>query len=163
MTEEIVTALRASKANLTIFKNKFLAVSEDTDMFIVSDNVSATLLKIENILNKMPKSTGGITIDDVISIICSYFRSTEEEVIKRARKREHVVARQFIMYYCRREINPAYTTTEIGKRLNDLDHSTVIYGTKQIENYLETDERKRKDLAEIKRLIEAICINGGII
>jgi chromosomal replication initiation ATPase DnaA len=58
------------------------------------------------------------------------------EICSASRKHELVVARQICYYIAFKD--ESHTQTEIGKFLGGRDHSTVIHGIQQIEDYRKT-------------------------
>lgn len=91
--------------------------------------------------------------EKVISSVCVYFEMSFEELKKPSQKRVIVYKRQMIMYFL------AYYTTmtykEIG-RIFGKDHTTVIHAKDLIRDLMETTDKTRNDVEDIrKKLVEA--------
>lgn len=59
-----------------------------------------------------------------------------EKIVNEGRQAEPVRARHCFMYVARKVCG--YSLKEIGDKLNNRDHSTVIHGVSKFLNYLET-------------------------
>lgn len=95
-------------------------------------------------------------IDLINSEVCKYFNIPIEVFHSVTRKREIVQARQlsmfFSLYYTKSSLS------EIGKKIGDKDHATVMHAEKTINNLIETDKRFKLQADEIElRLKKAIA------
>ena len=80
-------------------------------------------------------------------IVGEYFNFTLDQIKKKCRKREVVVARQMCMFLMKKYTRFSFKT--IGDRFAGKDHSTVIHACRQIQDLLDTDEGTRSDMEEI--------------
>ena len=71
--------------------------------------------------------------EDVIENTCRVFQITRDELIKKCRLRELVIARQLCFYILRNEFN--LTLKQIGL-IFKMHHSTIIYNLEQADNYM---------------------------
>lgn len=91
--------------------------------------------------------------EKVIEMVCAYFGLSLDDINKPSQKRVIVYKRQMIMYFL------AYYTTmtykEIG-RIFGKDHTTVIHAKDLIRDLMETTDKTRNDVEDIrKKLVEA--------
>ena len=89
-----------------------------------------------------------MSIDQVIKAVCEYYQVSIVDISGSSRKRKFAFPRQMIMYLCRTETDASLP--EIGEKLGNRDHTTVLYGFEKISNLLETDPEARRDSVSIK-------------
>jgi hypothetical protein len=89
-----------------------------------------------------------LEIDEIFEIVCNYFNTTREEILKKTRVREIVMIRH-IIYWLVRKYNKRITTLTICKILGNKDHSSAITSVYNINNLYETDKKFKKQLDEI--------------
>lgn len=82
----------------------------------------------------------------VINIVSDVCKITPERIKERSRKRDVVVARQFVIYICRKWHKR--TTIELAKYFS-LDHTTVMHSTSAMSNWLQTDESVQEKYNQI--------------
>jgi chromosomal replication initiator protein len=90
----------------------------------------------------------GVTIQDVVSAVTTYFKVSEKELVGRDRKRDIVVPRQIAMYLLREETTAPLK--DIGRALGDRDHTTVLHGIEKVEQSLEKDTVLRTQVMAIR-------------
>jgi chromosomal replication initiator protein len=90
----------------------------------------------------------GVTIQDVVSAVTTYFKVSEKELFGRDRKRDIVVPRQIAMYLLREETTAPLK--DIGRALGDRDHTTVLHGIEKVEQSLEKDTVLRTQVMAIR-------------
>ena len=78
-----------------------------------------------------------ITFEKIITFACQYFKITEEELFGSCRKKELVFARQVVMYLCKKLLN--MSLCEIGEKVGNRDHSTVIHAIRNVDNKYQKD------------------------
>jgi chromosomal replication initiator protein len=86
--------------------------------------------------------------DDIIERVAEVFGVTVERMLGRDRSREIALPRQIAMYLLREEAN--ISLPQIGETLGGRDHTTVMYGCEKIAEMLESDERIRRQVLEVK-------------
>ena len=92
-----------------------------------------------------------VTIDQVIDTVSSYYRITIESLRSNSRSRTVSFPRQMAMYLARTETSLSYP--QIGRKLGNRDHTTILYGYEKISELLETDANVRRDNLEIKAIL----------
>ena len=95
-----------------------------------------------------------ITPEYIVSVVCDHFNIPEGDIKSKKRNAEIVMPRQIIMYLCRQMTDASHT--KIANLLGKSDHTTVIHGSKKIEELLETDQSLINTLETIKKKINPI-------
>ena len=89
-----------------------------------------------------------VTLDQVVQTICSYYNVTAEALYSPNRSRTIAFPRQMAMYLARTETDASFP--QIGEKLGNRDHTTILYGHEKIATLLESDSEVRRDMLEIK-------------
>lgn len=89
-----------------------------------------------------------ITPEHVINTVAGYYRVTVDSLRSTSRTRTISFPRQMAMYLVRTETELSYP--QIGDRLGNRDHTTVLYGYEKISELRETDANIRRDILQIK-------------
>lgn len=92
-----------------------------------------------------------LTMQEITKVVCSYFNVDPTLVSGRSRKRDVVLARQLTMYLSKEHTNTSLSM--IGREMGGRDHSTVIYSCKAINDAMDTDPRVRRQVEEVKELL----------
>lgn len=121
--------------------NKVIAYAELTGGRI--DN-QLTNMALSDLIRKPEK----VTIDRVINTVASYYQVTVEGLRSNSRSRTVAFPRQMAMYLARTETGMSYP--QIGVKLGNRDHTTILYGFEKISGLVESDNNVRRDVLEIK-------------
>lgn len=121
--------------------NKVIAYAELTGGAI--DN-QLTSMALSDLIRTPEK----VTIDRVINTVASYYQVTVEGLRSNSRSRTVAFPRQMAMYLARTETGLSYP--QIGVKLGNRDHTTVLYGYEKISGLVESDTNVRRDVLEIK-------------
>jgi chromosomal replication initiator protein len=121
--------------------NKVIAYAELTGGPI--DN-QLTSMALSELIRKPEK----VTIDRVINTVASYYQVTVEGLRSNSRSRTVAFPRQMAMYLARTETGMSYP--QIGIKLGNRDHTTILYGYEKISGLVESDTNVRRDVLEIK-------------
>ena len=97
--------------------------------------------------------------DDIVRRVAEVFGVTVERLLSRDRSREIALPRQIAMYLLREEAK--ISLPQIGERLGGRDHTTVMYGCDKIAEMLESDERIRRQVIEVKERLYGQSQPGG--
>lgn len=89
-----------------------------------------------------------LTVEQVVEAVCSYYKVAPDELFSNSRKRTIAFPRQMAMYLARTETDASLP--QIGAKLGNRDHSTILYGFEKIASLLETDTIARRDMLDIK-------------
>lgn len=85
-----------------------------------------------------------ITIASIIAEVCDYYGVTPREICSKSRRRPIVRYRQMACYLAKRLTIRSYP--EIGRKIGDRDHSTVIHACRVIDNLIERDADLKGDV-----------------
>jgi chromosomal replication initiator protein len=86
--------------------------------------------------------------DDVLSIVGRVFGISNERLLGRERTREVALPRQVAMYLLREE--GGVSLPQIGEFVGGRDHTTVIYACDKVTDMMETDDRFRRQVLQIR-------------
>lgn len=79
------------------------------------------------------------SIKDIIAIVAKFYRVTVLDILSSRRTAQIVYPRQVAAYLCK-TLTPR-SLPEIGRRMGDRDHTTILHAVRKIERLLGTDER----------------------
>lgn len=99
------------------------------------------------LVDLLPRRTK-IGSDEIVEKVAKTFGVTVERILGRDRSRQVALPRQIAMYLLREEAN--FSLPQIGETLGGRDHTTVMYGVEKVSELLETDDRLRRQVVEIK-------------
>ncbi len=99
------------------------------------------------------KPNKGVSIDEVVRRIATYYDVAEKSIYEKTRKKEVVKPRQIIMYILREEFSVSYPS--IGEKLGGRDHTTVIHSCEKIKEELKTNNALEAEIDHIRTLIHA--------
>lgn len=89
-----------------------------------------------------------LTVPQVMEAVVDYYRLSMEKLCGRSRSRVVSFPRQVAMYLARTETEASFPA--IGQHLGDRDHTTILHGYDKISGLMETDEKVRRDVLQIK-------------
>lgn len=89
-----------------------------------------------------------LTVEHVFDAVCKYYNLTTDDLIGASRKKTIAYPRQMAMYLARTETNASLP--QIGEKLGNRDHTTVLYGYEKIATLIDADATIRRDCMEIK-------------
>ncbi len=84
----------------------------------------------------------------VVAVVASAFGVTMEQMLGRDRSREVALPRQVAMYLLREE--QSVSLPQIGEVLGGRDHTTVMYACDKVADMLESDDRLRRQVGQIR-------------
>ncbi|MDP3954149.1 MAG: chromosomal replication initiator protein DnaA [bacterium] len=87
----------------------------------------------------------------ILKSVADFYNVSINDIIKRSRKKEVVRPRQVCMFLLREETK--YSFPEIGAKLGNRDHSTIIHGYEKIKLEEDADQRTKQELTLIKERI----------
>lgn len=90
-------------------------------------------------------------IEDVVRAVCKYFDLTKSQLTSARRTAPVVYARQIAMYLCKYHTTKSYP--EIGRRLGDRDHTTVLHGHRKVESMILKDAALAYDVAHLEAML----------
>lgn len=105
---------------------------------------------VKDVLYKLLKHSEKqeVSIDEIIKIICGKLNVKISDVKSHNKNKNLVLARQIAMYMARKLTS--YSFPDIGRKIGERDHSTVIYSTNKISKSLEKDTKLKNLIQEIE-------------
>lgn len=109
-----------------------------------------TMMEIaQDIVSKMVNTSNRtITIDKIQNIVCDHFSLQLDTLLSKSRKREIVQARQIAMYLAK--FHTRESLQNIGRKIGDRDHATVLHACKTVSNLMDTDKSFKAGLKELE-------------
>jgi chromosomal replication initiator protein len=86
--------------------------------------------------------------DEVVRVVAEVYGLTIERILGRDRSREVAFPRQIAMYLMREESN--ISLPQIGEVVGGRDHTTVIYACEKVADMIESDDRFRKQVVDLR-------------
>jgi len=86
--------------------------------------------------------------DDVLKAVSNAFGISNDRLLGRERTREVALPRQVAMYLLREE--GGVSLPKIGELIGGRDHTTVIYACQKVNNLMDTDDRLRRQVLQIR-------------
>jgi chromosomal replication initiator protein len=86
--------------------------------------------------------------DDVLTAVSQAFGISNERLLGRERTREVALPRQVAMYLMREE--GGVSLPQIGEFVGGRDHTTVIYACDKVTDLMETDDRFRRQILQLR-------------
>lgn len=100
---------------------------------------------------KEHKISNGVIFENVISIVCSAFKVTVEEIKGRSRQGDVSQARHIAIHFINK-YTVKMSLTAIGIEF-ERDHATIIHSINVVSNLSDIDKAYRNNLIEIEKLI----------
>lgn len=91
-------------------------------------------------------------ISYIIKVVGNYYGLDQSYSVVKSRNRELVVARQVAMYFSHKYTDA--TLAFISDHFNGKNHATILHAIKQVTNLCETDKEYKKQIKELKNIIE---------
>jgi chromosomal replication initiator protein len=103
---------------------------------------------VEAALTDLLPRRSEIQPEEIIRRVADAFGITLDRILGRDRTKQVALPRQIAMYLLREETK--CSLPQIGEALGGRDHTTVMYGCDKVAELLETDDRLRRQVIEIK-------------
>jgi chromosomal replication initiator protein len=103
---------------------------------------------VEMALSDLLPRRGDVQPAEIVRQVADTFGVTVDRMLGRERTKEIALPRQIAMYLLREESN--FSLPQIGETLGGRDHTTVLYGCSKITEMMETDDRLRRQVIDIK-------------
>jgi chromosomal replication initiator protein len=141
VTELIAHRVRRNIRELEGALNKVMAYAQLSGRPVDMDIVEMALAELVSQPDK-------VTVDQVVTAVCRFYHVSEEALSSSSRSRTISYPRQIAMYLARTETDASLP--QIGTRLGNRDHTTILYGYEKIAKEVERDSSIRRDTMEIK-------------
>jgi chromosomal replication initiation ATPase DnaA len=85
-------------------------------------------------------------IDELIDSVCQVTDFTKEKLFSKSRKRHVLESRQFLIYKVKEIFGTRYTLKEIGKKVGNRDHTTIMHSLQSCRNKIYTKDEFVTDI-----------------
>ncbi len=92
-----------------------------------------------------------VSIDDIVKVVGAKLDVKIPDIKSRKKNKNIVAARQICMYLARKLTNSSFP--DIGDKIGNRDHSTVIYSCNKVEKLIETDMKMKKIIADLEEAV----------
>ncbi len=99
-----------------------------------------------------PGESQPVRIDDILRVVGRHYNVPKADLLSPRRARSIVLPRQVGMYLAKKLTSRSLP--EIGRRFGGRDHSTVLHAVRKIEREIEKDEKLRREIELLTRLVE---------
>ncbi|NTW16036.1 MAG: chromosomal replication initiator protein DnaA [Syntrophaceae bacterium] len=93
-----------------------------------------------------------VTIDEIIKTVAGKLNVKIADIKSHKKNKNLVLARQIAMYLSRKMTSTSFP--DIGEKIGDRDHSTVIYACNKIKKVLEEDVTLKKLVLELEEILQ---------
>lgn len=148
---------------------EYLAYSVDTNIrelegVLISILAQASLNKkeidlelakqtLKNIVKDIESEVG---IDYIQKTVSDYFNVSLEDLKSKTRKKDIVIARQVAMYFSKDYTD--HSLKSIGYHFGGRDHSTVIHALQSVSDLVDTDNKFKDSVEELKKKIKMTAV-----
>lgn len=94
-----------------------------------------------------------VTIDEIIKTVAGKLNVKTADIKSHKKNKNLVLARQIAMYLSRKMTSTSFP--DIGEKIGDRDHSTVIYACNKIKKMLEEDVTLKKLVLELEEILQS--------
>ncbi|GHU60459.1 chromosomal replication initiator protein DnaA [Bacteroidia bacterium] len=109
---------------------------------------------VKEVLGKtLPSQHKEITVGQIQSVVCDYFKLEPDDFHAKTRRREIVQARYLAMYFCKNYTKSSLAS--IGSQIGNKDHATVLYACKVVEDLKDTDKKFKIHIEELQKRLYA--------
>lgn len=144
--ENIARRVQSNIRELEGALNRIAAFAHFSGLPLTSNLVDPLLADL------MPRRKN-VAPEEVLQSVSDAFGITMESMLSRDRSQKVALPRQVAMYLLRREAN--ISLPQIGMTLGGRDHTTVMYACEKIADLLESDDRLRRQVVEIREQLFA--------
>ena len=100
-------------------------------------------------LSDLIRQSDKVSVETVMDAVCQYYHISKEDLAGPSRKKTIAFPRQMAMFLARTETNASLP--QIGEKLGNRDHTTILYGYEKVAKMIETDPSTRRDSLDIKQ------------
>lgn len=94
-----------------------------------------------------------LTADNILDTVADFFGISTESITGRDRSKEVALPRQVAMYLMREE--SGISLPRIGMELGGRDHTTVMYACEKVADMIETDDRMRRQVLQLREKLNS--------
>ncbi len=135
------------RSNIRELEGALKKVAAYADLY--DQEITAEL--VNTALADLIRKPNTVTVSEVIEVVCAHYNVTSDSISGSSRARAIAFPRQVVMYLARTETDASLP--QIGQRLGNRDHTTIMYGHKKLANLVEKDASIRRELLDIKSVL----------
>ncbi len=164
MKIEELNVLNTSQVKLSEDVKKFISTEIKTSIREIVGAINR-VVSFSRIYNKEPNlseikvilkdllnfSENNVTIDQIQSLVCKFFKISKNEMLSSRRSRYLVRPRQTAIYLTK--ILTSKSLPEIGREFSNRDHTTIIHSVKTIEKLKKNDLELNSNIDALKNKI----------
>ena len=115
---------------------------------------SATMEEAKAALDSLveEEKNQGLTADDIIDAVCSYFDITKQDIIGKKKSKDVVEPRMIAIYLISEIIEMPLVS--IGKVFGGRDHTTIMHSRDKISDQMKTSQKTRTFISEIRKMLK---------
>ncbi len=106
-----------------------------------------------DLVNFVPIVPEKVSIDLIMRMVGRFYGVSKLDIVSSRRTANIVKPRQVSMYLAK-QLTPR-SLPDIGRRMGNRDHTTILHGMRKIERLLRTNQQLAGEVTEIKRMIAA--------
>ncbi len=149
LSEEVINYIaNESKTNI----RELIGILNRVIAFSRVHNKDLTINDCKNILKDVFSQMKVITVDKIQNVVSNYFNIALSDMLSQRRSRPLARPRQLAMYLAKKLTTRSLP--EIGRRFANRDHTTVIHAVKTITRLSEQDDEMKKNINQIKNLLQ---------
>ena len=141
----ICSEIKSSIRELVGALNRIVSFSR---IYNKAPNLSEARIILKDLINT---NENKITIDNIQTIVCRYFKISKNEMLSSRRSRYLVRPRQTAIYLSK--MLTSKSLPEIGRCFSNRDHTTVIHSVKTIEKLRKEDNELNLNIDSLKNKI----------
>lgn len=96
----------------------------------------------------------GVSADDIINAVCTYFDITRQDIIGKKKSKEVVEPRMLAIYLISELLE--IPLVSIGKMFGGRDHTTIMHSRDKISDELKTSLKTKNYISEIKKMLQQV-------
>ena len=100
------------------------------------------------------KNEGGVTADQIIDSVCSYFDVTRIDITGKKKNKEIVEPRMIAIYLISEILE--LPLVSIGKLFGGRDHTTIMHARDKISTEIKTNKKTQTLVSEIKKMLKSV-------
>lgn len=126
-----------------------------TKMIVYSkaNNTDLNLEIAKTIFGEISSKKPNINAYGVVQKTADFYNLKTDDILGKKRDREIVIPRQVVMFILRNDLNLSFP--KIASSLGGKDHTTIMHGSKKIEELIGNDSEFEKEIARLREYIKS--------
>lgn len=126
-----------------------------TKMIVYSkaNNTDLNLDMAKTIFGEISSKKPNINAHGVVQKTADFYNLKTDDILGKKRDREIVIPRQVVMFILRNDLNLSFP--KIASSLGGKDHTTIMHGSKKIEELIGNDSEFEKEITRLREYIKS--------